>query len=71
MAFIWTGEPAADSDLTDDEMKALGLGQPFESQGDAEAWLTAAYGELSDAGIPSVSLHDGDQLAYSMSLEEA
>lgn len=71
MAFIWTGQATPESDLSDDEMSALGLGKPFDSKTDAEAWLTAVFEELSDAGITSVSLHDGDQLVYTMSLEEA
>jgi hypothetical protein len=71
MAFTWTGQPAAGIDLSDDDLAALELGKPFETQADAEAWLTAVYGELSDAGLTSVDLHNGDELVYTMSLEEA
>ncbi|MFT8396539.1 hypothetical protein [Propionibacterium sp.] len=71
MPFTWTGLAAPDSPLSDDELTALGLGTDFDSQPEAEAWLSSAYLDLSDAGVASVSLFQDGNLVYGpMSLEE-
>jgi len=44
--------------------------QDFPTQADAEAWLTAAYPDLVDAGVLAVSLVEGARTVYGpMSLE--
>ncbi len=43
----------------------------FSTQAEAEAWLTASYADLVDAGANAVSLFEGDRLVYGpMSLAE-
>ncbi|MDR1791746.1 MAG: hypothetical protein LBR20_08915 [Propionibacteriaceae bacterium] len=42
----------------------------FETQADAETWLSEHYLDLSLAGALEVSLYDGDRLIYQMSLSE-
>ncbi len=41
-----------------------GLGQEFPTQADAEAWLTASFEDLLDAGAASVTLLEGDRVVY-------
>lgn len=43
---------------------AAGLAQSFATQADAEAWLTASYEDLLDAGIDEVTLHQDDHVVY-------
>lgn len=43
---------------------AAGLGQTFPTQADAEAWLTASYEDLVDAGVDEVTLLEGDRVVY-------
>lgn len=65
MAYRWviaSGDAAAG--------EALGAGQPFDDQRTAEAWLSAFYQDLADAGVVAVSLYEEDRLVYGpMSLE--
>ncbi len=41
-----------------------GLAQEFPTQADAEAWLTANYEELEDAGLDEVTLLEGGRVVY-------
>ena len=43
----------------------------FGSQQEAEAWIGAQWRGLLDSGVTAVTLYDGDDLAYEMSLEPA
>lgn len=58
MSFTWTSPQAAEAELD------TGLGQEFPTQADAEAWLTASYEELVDAGLDEVTLLEGDRVVY-------
>lgn len=64
MSYRWMAEAAANTDLTTDDLNALGLDNDFAEQGQAEAWLTGNYEQLVDSGITQVSLHEGDRLVY-------
>lgn len=66
MSWSWGSEPALDADAA----TGLGLAESFGSQGDAEAWISAHFAELSEAGVRAVSLYEEDRLVYGpMSLE--
>ena len=66
MGYYWAAMPEPSEELLDD----LGLVAEFDSQGEAEAWLTASYLELSEAGVHEVALYESDRLVYGpMSLE--
>lgn len=58
--FRWRTEPVLDADTAAD----TGLGQEFPTQADAEAWLTASFEDLLDAGAASVTLLEGDRVVY-------
>ncbi len=60
MSYSWVAEP----EPSDEVAAALGLDVDFPDQGQAEAWLTASYAELSDAGVHAVSLYETDRLVY-------
>ena len=65
MAYSWSS-PQADADLA----ASAGLAQGFPTQADAEAWLTATYEDLVDAGVDEVVLLEGDRVVYGpMSLQ--
>jgi len=66
MAFHWD---IPESDLTDDDRADLGADSTFGSREDAEAWLSGVWGDLSAAGVESVTLMDDDAVVYTMSLE--
>ena len=58
--YRWVSEPAR---------SAVGE-QTWPDQAAAEAWLTAGYLDLLDAGVTAVSLYEEDRLVYGpMSLE--
>jgi hypothetical protein len=66
MGYYWAATPEPTQEAAAD----LGLDVEFDDQATAEAWLTACYAELSDAGVHSVSLYESDRLVYGpMSLE--
>lgn len=70
MSHRWMGEAPA-TDLTEDDLGALGLDREFEDQATAERWLADHWAELADAGVTSVSLFRADLLVYGpMSLAE-
>ena len=58
--FRWVAEPAPDADAAAE----AGLGQVFPTQADAEAWLTASFEDLVEAGFASVTLLEGDRVVY-------
>jgi len=61
--YRWQLQPEVDIDLGQDD--------GFADQGDAEAWLSAMYPDLAEAGVAAVSLYDGETLVYGpMSLDE-
>lgn len=71
MAYLWTADLAAGSDVAEDELAGAGIGRRFDDQAQAEAWLTATYEDLVDLGVTHVSLFDEDRLMYGpMSLDE-
>lgn len=57
MAFRWVA--AADADEA-----ATGLAQEFPTRTDAEAWLTASYEDLVDAGVTEVTLMEDAHVVY-------
>ncbi|MFT4295414.1 MAG: hypothetical protein QM582_08375 [Micropruina sp.] len=57
MSWSWRPEPA-------DADPGVDLGGSFASQAEAEAWVTANYPELADAGVRAVSLYEEDRLVY-------
>jgi hypothetical protein len=64
MAFHWRLTPA---DRTSGDTNPP---SSFPSQSDAESWLGEAWRELSAAGVQSVTLVDGQQVLYEMSLAD-
>lgn len=54
--YHWLADPDADDDV--------GLDQVFATQADAEAWLSASWEELADAGVRTVTLCEGDRVVY-------
>ncbi|MCB0912546.1 MAG: hypothetical protein KDB60_13105 [Propionibacteriaceae bacterium] len=66
MGYYWAAAPEPSEDVAAD----LGLDLEFDDQARAEAWLTASYAELGEAGVHAVSLYENDRLVYGpMSLE--
>lgn len=67
MSWFWrSASSAADAGA----LAALGFDDPFGSQGDAEAWISANYAELPALGVSAVSLFEEDRLVYGpMSLD--
>ena len=66
MGYYWAATP----EPAEDEAVALGLDAEFDDQGTAEAWLSATYVELAEAGVHQMSLYESDRLVYGpMSLE--
>ena len=66
MGYYWAATP----EPADETSRELGLEVEFDSQGEAEAWLTASYAELADAGVHAVALYESDRLVYGpMSLD--
>lgn len=62
MAFYWRLTPA---DRTGSDNTPPGS---FPSQSDAESWLGESWRELAAAGVESVTLVEGQQVLYEMSL---
>lgn len=68
--FVWKATLAAKTFTTQEDLAALGLGQEFSNQHDAEEWLGEYFAELSDLDVTEVSLYSGDELVLGpMSLE--
>lgn len=59
MAWSWRGAGAG-ADLA----SVAGLDETFGTQADAEAWLTASYEDLVDAGVDEVTLLEEDRVVY-------
>ncbi|MDO5501012.1 MAG: hypothetical protein Q4F67_15160 [Propionibacteriaceae bacterium] len=58
---MWTWQPDAGT-----------IEQEFDTQAEAEEWLTAHYPELQDSGVREVTLMEGDRVVYGpMSLDPA
>ncbi|HHU39071.1 MAG TPA: hypothetical protein GXZ45_07320 [Propionibacterium sp.] len=60
MTFTWAADGAPDAAAATE----AGLGRSFPTQAEAEAWLTASYEDLVDAGVDEVTLLDGDRVVY-------
>lgn len=60
MAYYWAATPEPTEDLATE----LGLDTEFDDQGLAEAWLSASYAELAEAGLDEVSLYEAGRLVY-------
>ena len=54
--------------LLDESGKEMRMTDSFDSQTEAEQWLTANWKELDDDGVASVSLRNGAEETYRMSL---
>ncbi len=66
--WTWTYADAAGAALTPESAPTRG----FPTQADAESWVGEAWRELLDAGVDSVTLHEGDTVVYGpMSLRPA
>ncbi len=66
MGYYWAATP----EPTAERVAGLGLDTEFEDQGQAEAWLSASYAELAEAGVHEVALYEAGRLVYGpMSLE--
>lgn len=57
MSFRWATEQKVDD-------RDTGLGQSFPTRADAEAWLTASYEDLVEAGVTEVTLMADDHVLY-------
>ena len=58
--YRWIADPVPDAEAAAE----AGLDQAFPTQADAEAWLTASYEDLVDAGAESVTLLEEDRVVY-------
>ncbi len=56
--YRWDAETDADTRVE------LGLDQQFATQADAEAWLSASWEDLAEAGLDAVTLYEGDRVIY-------
>ena len=63
--FLHTPVEVQDCDLAED----MSLG--WQSREEAEAWLSSAYPDLLAEDIHEVVLLDGEQVVYTMALDEA
>jgi len=67
VGYYWATTP----ELETETAEQVGLLVEFDDQGTAEAWLSDAYSELTEAGAHDVCLYEGDRLVYGpMSLSE-
>lgn len=70
MAYVWMADLTPGSETTEDDLAGAGIGQRFDDQSMAEAWLGEYYSDLADLGVSQVSLFEEDRLVYGpMSLE--
>ncbi len=60
MGYYWAATPEPAEDVA----AGLGLDVEFDDQSRAEAWLTASYTDLAEAGVHAVSLYESDRLVY-------
>ena len=60
MAFTWACADAPDAAAATE----VGLGRAFATQAEAEAWLTASYEDLVDAGVDEVTLIEEGRVVY-------
>jgi hypothetical protein len=63
MAWTWRYEDADGAEVGGPEA------EDFSSQSDAETWLGQVWRELAEAGVVQVTLREGADTAYTMSLE--
>ncbi|MFT3862082.1 hypothetical protein [Micropruina sp.] len=67
MAWHWRADDGFETGPT---VTSVAMGGTFESQPEAEHWLTGAYQDLADHGVRTVSLYEENRLVYGpMSLE--
>ncbi|MDR3069393.1 MAG: hypothetical protein LBU38_00055 [Propionibacteriaceae bacterium] len=60
MAYYWTTDP----ELSQCEKDGFDLDLGFETQEEADAWLTDFYPDLVTAGTVSVTLWENSRLVY-------
>lgn len=60
MAFTWACDDAPDAVAA----TAVGLARAFDTQAEAEAWLTTSYEDLVDAGVDEVTLLEEGRVVY-------
>lgn len=58
MSYRWSAEPNTDAEVD------AATAQRFDTQQQAEQWLTASYEGLADLGVRQVSLFEEDRLVY-------
>ena len=56
MSYSWLFKQSRITVKGSEHLGELGAGQQFESQEEAEAWLSETWPELQDAGIDEVTL---------------
>ena len=59
---MWTWSYASEAGVVMDTMADAGL--EFDTQQEAEQWLSEQLDELLDEGVTAVSLSDGHQTVY-------
>lgn len=64
MSYFWTIEPQPGVEITEQELAEAGVGQRFETQSEAERWLTEFFADVLDLGAGRASLFEEERLVY-------
>ena len=64
MSYSWVFKQSRVTVKGAEHLGELGAGQQFESQEEAEAWLSETWPELQEAGIDEVTLMEDDDVVY-------
>ena len=64
MSYSWVFKQSRVTVKGAEHLGELGAGQQFESQEEAEAWLSETWPELQEARIDEVTLMEDDDVVY-------
>lgn|GEM_PF-69643 len=64
MSYSWVFKQSRVTVKGAEHLGEIGAGQQFESQEEAEAWLSETWPELQDAGVDEVTLMQDEDVVY-------
>ena len=64
MSYWWVFKQSRVTVKGAEHLGEIGAGQQFESQEEAEAWLSETWPELQDAGVDEVTLMQDEDVVY-------
>ena len=64
MSYSWVFKQSRVTVKGAEHLSELGAGQQFESQAEAEEWLSEIWPDLQDAGIDEVTLVEDNDVVY-------